>query len=68
MEGPLSIYCHSRDFDTTSGSLPAPMIAKLVTRKILSEHTTCSVVLGVEISEAADELRFDTRKGGKYSG
>ena len=52
----------------TSSSLPAPMIAKLVTRKILSEHTTCSVVLGVEISEAADKLRFDTRKGGKYSG
>ena len=71
MEGPLSIYtlcvCHSRDFDMTSSSLSAPMIAKLVIRKILSEHTTCNVVLGVEISEAADELRFDTRKEGKYS-
>jgi len=51
----------------TSSSLSAPMIAKLVIRKILSEHTTCNVVLGVEISEAADELRFDTRKEGKYS-
>ena len=63
-----SAVCHSRDFDPTSGSLPAPMIAKLVTRRILREHTTCNVVLGVEISDAADESRFDTRKGGTYSG
>jgi len=65
MEGPLSIYtlvvCPSRNFNATSSSLPAPMIAKLVTKRILSEHKTCEVVQGVEISEAA-------RKGGIYSG
>jgi len=55
------VVCPSRNFDATSGSLPAPMIEKLVTRRILSEQTTCKVVQGVEISEAA-------RKGRIYSG
>jgi len=55
------VVCPSRNFNATSSSLPAPMIAKLVTKRILSEHKTCKVVQGVEISEAA-------RKGGIYSG
>jgi len=49
------VVCPSRNFDATSSSLPAPIIAKLVTKRILSEHKTCKVVQGVEISEAAQK-------------
>ena len=63
MEGPLSIYTLCGlplSLDLRQRQSSCTMNAKLVTKRILSEHTTFKVVLGVEISEAANESRFDT--------